>query len=63
MMLGGYLEFFMSPSLANTYLSLKRELNELVHKKVCICRHLCSCHLLFEFSIIAVSVVLLLSTV
>ncbi|PHT47412.1 hypothetical protein CQW23_11620 [Capsicum baccatum] len=34
MMLGGYLEFFMSPSLANTYVSLKRELNELVHKKL-----------------------------
>lgn len=34
MMLGGYLEFFMNPSLANTYISLKRELNELVHKKL-----------------------------
>ncbi|KAJ8553471.1 hypothetical protein K7X08_024149 [Anisodus acutangulus] len=34
MMLGGYLEFFMSPSLANTYVSLKKELNELVHKKL-----------------------------
>ncbi|KAL3375265.1 hypothetical protein AABB24_006646 [Solanum stoloniferum] len=34
MMLGGYLEFFMNPSLANTYINLKMELNELVHKKL-----------------------------
>ncbi|GLT60383.1 hypothetical protein SLA2020_331510 [Shorea laevis] len=33
-MLGGYLEFFMNPSLANTYLSLKRELEELIQKKL-----------------------------
>lgn len=35
-MLGGYLEFFMNPALANTYVSLKRELEELIHNKVCI---------------------------
>lgn len=40
-MLGGYLEFFMNPALANTYISLKRELEELIHNKVCIwLRHL-----------------------
>ena len=33
-MLGGYLEFFMKPSLAYTYLSLKRELDELIQNKV-----------------------------
>lgn len=35
-MLGGYLEFFMKPALADTYLSLKRELEELIQKKVSI---------------------------
>lgn len=33
-MLGGYLEFFMKPDLAATYLALKRELNELIQMKV-----------------------------
>ena len=33
-MLGGYLEFFMKPELAETYLRLKRELEELIQKKV-----------------------------
>lgn len=33
-MLGGYLEFFMKPELAKTYSTLKRELEELVHKKL-----------------------------
>ncbi|KAJ7970316.1 putative ATP-dependent RNA helicase [Quillaja saponaria] len=33
-MLGGYLEFFMKPALAETYLSLKRELEELIQKKL-----------------------------
>lgn len=33
-MLGGYLEFFMKPTLAETYLSLKRELDELIQNKV-----------------------------
>lgn len=33
-MLGGYLEFFMKPSLANTLLTLKRELDELTQKKL-----------------------------
>ncbi|KAK3007792.1 hypothetical protein RJ639_013676 [Escallonia herrerae] len=33
-MLGGYLEFFMKPALAGTYLSLKKELGELVQKKL-----------------------------
>ncbi|KAK3023562.1 hypothetical protein RJ639_044212, partial [Escallonia herrerae] len=33
-MLGGYLEFFMKPALAGTYLSLKRELEELIQKKL-----------------------------
>ena len=33
-MLGGYLEFFMKPALAETYLSLKRELEELIQEKV-----------------------------
>ncbi|TKY51501.1 ATP-dependent RNA helicase DHX36 isoform X2 [Spatholobus suberectus] len=33
-MLGGYLEFFMKPELAKTYLSLKMELEELIQKKV-----------------------------
>ncbi|MQM15968.1 hypothetical protein Taro_048919 [Colocasia esculenta] len=33
-MLGGYLEFFMKPDLAETYLKLKRELDELVLHKL-----------------------------
>lgn len=33
-MLGGYLEFFMKPSLSDMYLSLKRELDDLIQKKV-----------------------------
>ncbi|CAH8254939.1 unnamed protein product [Arabidopsis lyrata] len=33
-MLGGYLEFFMKPTLAYTYLSLKRELDELIQNKL-----------------------------
>lgn len=33
-MLGGYLEFFMKPALADTYISLKKELDELIQKKV-----------------------------
>ncbi|KAB2609480.1 ATP-dependent RNA helicase DHX36-like [Pyrus ussuriensis x Pyrus communis] len=33
-MLGGYLEFFMNPALAETYLCLKRELDELIHNKL-----------------------------
>ncbi|XP_051119224.1 DExH-box ATP-dependent RNA helicase DExH3 isoform X2 [Andrographis paniculata] len=33
-MMGGYLEFFMKPTVAATYLSLKRELNELVQNKL-----------------------------
>ncbi|KAI3774002.1 hypothetical protein L1987_48544 [Smallanthus sonchifolius] len=33
-MLGGYLEFFMNPGLAATYLALKRELNELIQMKL-----------------------------
>jgi ATP-dependent RNA helicase DHX36 len=33
-MLGGYLEFFMNRELASTYLSLKNELENLIHCKV-----------------------------
>ncbi|KAK7398828.1 hypothetical protein VNO78_10001 [Psophocarpus tetragonolobus] len=33
-MLGGYLEFFMKPELAKTYLSLKMEMEELIQKKL-----------------------------
>ncbi|PWA41750.1 DEA(D/H)-box RNA helicase family protein [Artemisia annua] len=33
-MLGGYLEFFMKPGLAGTYLALKRELDELIQMKL-----------------------------
>ncbi|KAF5734543.1 hypothetical protein HS088_TW15G00035 [Tripterygium wilfordii] len=33
-MLGGYLEFFMKPTLAETYLNIKRELDELIQKKL-----------------------------
>lgn len=33
-MLGGYLEFFMKPNLAVTYLSLKKEFDEIIQKKV-----------------------------
>ncbi|XP_062157615.1 DExH-box ATP-dependent RNA helicase DExH3-like isoform X1 [Alnus glutinosa] len=33
-MLGGYLEFFMKPALADMYLSLKRGLEELMQKKL-----------------------------
>lgn len=35
-MLGGYLEFFMKPGLAETYLRLRKELEELIQNKVCI---------------------------
>lgn len=35
-MLGGYMELFMKPELATMYLSIKRELEELVQKKVYI---------------------------
>nr|XP_009779782.1 PREDICTED: ATP-dependent RNA helicase DHX36 isoform X3 [Nicotiana sylvestris] len=33
-MLGGYLEFFMSPTIAEMYRSLRRELDELIHTKL-----------------------------
>ncbi|KAG6672948.1 hypothetical protein I3842_16G084700 [Carya illinoinensis] len=33
-MLGGYLEFFMKPALADTYISLKRGLEELIRMKL-----------------------------
>uniref|UniRef100_A0A6N2LUS7 RNA helicase n=1 Tax=Salix viminalis TaxID=40686 RepID=A0A6N2LUS7_SALVM len=33
-MLGGYLDFFMKPTLGDMYLSLKRELEELIQNKV-----------------------------
>lgn len=33
-MLGGYLEFFMDPAMAEMYLSLKTELDELIQSKV-----------------------------
>ncbi|KAM7268166.1 hypothetical protein ACFE04_010332 [Oxalis oulophora] len=33
-MLGGYLEFFMKPSLSDTYLTLKKELEELIQQKL-----------------------------
>ncbi|KAL3529228.1 hypothetical protein ACH5RR_008550 [Cinchona calisaya] len=33
-MLGGYLEFFMKPALAGIYTSLKKELDELIQKKL-----------------------------
>ncbi|KAK4486617.1 hypothetical protein RD792_006868 [Penstemon davidsonii] len=33
-MLGGYLEFFMNPELAGTYHCIKRELDELIQKKL-----------------------------
>lgn len=33
-MLGGYIDFFMDPSLAECYLNLKEEVDKLVQKKV-----------------------------
>lgn len=33
-MLGGFLEFFMKPDVAETYQKLKKELEELIQKKV-----------------------------
>ncbi|XP_010279410.1 PREDICTED: DExH-box ATP-dependent RNA helicase DExH3 [Nelumbo nucifera] len=33
-MMGGYLEFFMKPALAETYVNLKRELEELIQSKL-----------------------------
>lgn len=33
-MLGGYLEFFMKPGMAETYLNLKRELEDFIQLKV-----------------------------
>ncbi|WOL01197.1 DExH-box ATP-dependent RNA helicase DExH3 [Canna indica] len=33
-MLGGYLEFFMKPDLQSSFLTLKRELEELIHHKL-----------------------------
>lgn len=41
-MLGGYFEFFMKPTLGDMYLSLKRELEELIQNKVSII-FLCKC--------------------
>lgn len=33
-MLGGYLEFFMKPAIAEMYQSLRKELEELIQNKV-----------------------------
>lgn len=33
-MLGGYLEFFMKPAVAEIYQTLKKELDELIQNKV-----------------------------
>lgn len=33
-MLGGYLEFFMDPAIADMYQSLRKELDELIQTKV-----------------------------
>lgn len=38
-MLGGYLEFFMKPALADTYISLRRELEELIQNKLLDPKH------------------------
>lgn len=45
-MLGGYLEFFMNRDLASTYLSLKSELENLIH-----CKVLSICSIMFYASI------------
>lgn len=44
-MLGGYLDFFMKPTLGDMYLSLKRELEELIQNKVSIFFFKCSNYL------------------
>lgn len=33
-MLGGYIDFFMNPTLAESYVNLKQELDQLLQKKV-----------------------------
>lgn len=33
-MLGGYLEFFMNPTVADLFQCLRRELDDLIHMKV-----------------------------
>jgi len=33
-MLDGYVDFFMDPNLADSYVKLKEELNKLIQKKV-----------------------------
>lgn len=33
-MLGGYLEFFMKPAVVDMYMRLKREIDELIQKRV-----------------------------
>lgn len=33
-MLGGYIDFFMDPSLAESFVNLKQELDQLLQKKV-----------------------------
>ncbi|XP_030937588.1 DExH-box ATP-dependent RNA helicase DExH3 isoform X3 [Quercus lobata] len=38
-MLGGYLEFFMKPALADTFISLRREVEELIRKKLLDPKH------------------------
>ena len=38
-MLEGYVEFFMKPALAVTYISLRRELEELIQNKVSVIVH------------------------
>lgn len=35
-MLGGYLEFYMDPAIAELYQSLRRELDELIQTKVSV---------------------------
>lgn len=35
-MLEGYIDFFMDPSMAECYVKLKQELDNLLQKKVCL---------------------------
>jgi len=48
-MLGGYLEFFMKPDVAEIYQTLKKELDELIQNKVSFLKSQKYPPLLFSF--------------
>lgn len=49
-MLGGYLEFYMDPAIAELYQSLRRELDELIQTKVSVKMKPSIMHVCFSIS-------------